>query len=426
MNESKLRSQLHSLIPGGAHTYSRGDDQFPENAPVAIIQGKGCEVKGSNGKTYFDLGMGLRSVSIGHGNKQQNKFIYSKTLNGTNFTRPNLEELFLAEKLHEVIPCAEMVKFAKNGSDVTTGAVKLARAYTGKRHVLRCANNPFFSVDDWFIGDTPMDRGVPSEISTLTRQFAYGDIEILVKLRAEIGDDIACVILEPFGVAEFDIEYLKALRTFCTLHRIVLIFDEVISGFRYHLKGAQFLAGVTPDLATFGKALGNGFPISALCGKKEIMEIGGIDHIQDRVFLLSTTFGSERSGLAAGLWTLSQMEKDPLFQGNYEVGSFVKTYFNKVAFAHGINNLVQIVGSAINPIIQCTNEAGEFSGSVRYKLMKHLFDQGLMMPYISISTSHRDKFVKEYRIRIEKALFHFANDKQIEFPELKPVFRKKN
>jgi len=426
MNEIKLRSKLHSLIPGGAHTYSRGDDQFPENAPVAIIHGKGCEVKGSNGKTYFDMGMGLRSVSIGHGNRKQNKFIYSKTLNGNNFTRPNLEELFLAEKLNEVIPCAEMVKFAKNGSDVTTGAVKLARAYTGKRHVLRCANNPFFSVDDWFIGDTPMDRGVPSEISSLTSQFEYGDIEKLFKLRAEIGDDIACVILEPFGFENFDIEYLKALRAFCTANQIVLIFDEVISGFRYHLKGAQFLAGVTPDLATFGKALGNGFPISALCGKKEIMEIGGIDHIEDRVFLLSTTFGSERSGLAAGLWTLSQMEKEPYFQGNYEVGGFVKSHFNETATAYGISNLVQIVGAEINPIIQCKNEDGKLSGSIRYKLMKHLFDQGLMMPYISISASHREKFVKEYRIRIEKALFHFSKDKQIDFPELKPVFRKKN
>ncbi|MEO0015572.1 MAG: hypothetical protein RL589_53 [Actinomycetota bacterium] len=426
MTEKELLSRLQELIPGGAHTYSRGNDQFPRNAPAAIIEAKGYLARGSNGTNYIDLGMGLRSVSIGHGDKKLAQAIYRSNLKGVNFTRPNLEELQLAEKFCELIPSAEMVKFAKNGSDVTTAATKLARAFTGKRVILRCLNNPFFSVDDWFISNTPMDNGIPAETSSLTIGYQYGNMNQIRDIYKKLDGDVACIILEPFGVPDPDIDFLRDLRTFCTQQGIVLIFDEVISGFRYHLKGAQFLAGVTPDLSTFGKAVGNGFPISALCGKREIMELGGIGHISPRVFLLSTTFGSERSGLTAALWTISKMEKNPNFEENYEVATFVKSRFNKIAESLNVHDFVHIIGNPINPLLVTKDEEGNPSGVMRHKLLFHLFEQQLLMPYISISASHREKFIRSYSSAIEKALQNFALDKDFIGTELQPVFRKFN
>lgn len=426
MIEKEILLKLQEYIPGGAHTYSRGNDQFPKNAPVAIIDAKGYKARGSNGIEYLDLGMGLRSVSIGHGEKKQAQAIYSSILTGVNFTRPNLEELALAEKFCELIPSAEMVKFAKNGSDVTTAATRLARAYTGKRTILRCLNNPFFSVDDWFIVNTPMDNGIPTEISSLTVSFQYGNMDQIMSIYKHLNGDVACIILEPFGVPDPDIEFLKNLRDFCTRLGIVLIFDEVISGFRYHLKGAQFLAGVTPDLSTFGKAVGNGFPISALCGKREIMNLGGIGHKSPRVFLLSTTFGPERSGLTAALWTINKMEKNPEFEGNYEVAKIVKSRFNDIAESLNINDFLQIIGNPINPVMVTKDADGNPSGLIRHKLLFHLFEQGLLMPYISISASHREKFIRSYSEAIEKALRNFALDKDFVGAEIQPVFRKFN
>jgi len=421
---------IHELIPGGAHTYSRGDDQFPNNAPQYLIRGKGAQIWDSQGRNFWDLSMGLRSVSIGHAESSQLRFINKSISKGVNLARPVFDEFKLAEKMTEIIPSAEMVKFGKNGSDVNTAAVRLARAATGRKFILRCSTNPFLSVNDWFIGTTVMNSGIPDEISKLTLQFAYGDYAEVNRIFSELGDQIACIILEPYGALIPDVKFLEYLRITADRYQSVLIFDEVISGFRFDLGGAQKLSGVTPDLSTFGKGIANGFPLSALVGKKDIMNLGGIKHSDPRVFLLSSTYGSERSGLAAALWTISFLEKSDVIKANIEVAEEIYQIFNGASLAHNLDSRIQLLGPAINPTLSIKDETGEQSGTSRARFLGVAIEHGLFLPYFSYSARHRSKFVKQFRSKIQAAFSDFADVDSVfhstNFGETKPVFRKYN
>jgi glutamate-1-semialdehyde 2,1-aminomutase len=174
-------------------------------------------------------------------------------MGGTNFVRPSVVEVEAAETFLDVVGAGEMVKFAKNGSDATTAAVRLARAATGRDVVAICRDQPFLSVDDWFIGSTPMHAGIPGPVMALTTSFGYNDLPSVEQLFAEYSDRIACLVLEPAGVAEPRIGFLSRLRKLCDEHGTILIFDEMITGFRWHVRGAQELYGVQPDLSCFGK-----------------------------------------------------------------------------------------------------------------------------------------------------------------------------
>src|SRR5215475_887787 len=191
-----LRPIAHRLIPGGSHTYAKGDDQYPEQAPGFIAKGKGCHVWDLDGNEYIEYGMGLRAVTLGHAYDPVVEAAYREMRLGTNFSRPAKIEVHLAEAILEVIDGADMVKFAKNGSDVTTAAVKLARAYTGRDLVAICGDHPFFSVDDWFIGTTPMSAGIPAAIKALTVSFKYNDLDSLRALFDQHPNRIACVLFE--------------------------------------------------------------------------------------------------------------------------------------------------------------------------------------------------------------------------------------
>ena len=272
----ELQARAHSVIPGGTHTYAKGDDQYPEQAPKFIVRGKGCHVWDVDGNEFIEYGMGLRSVTLGHAYEPVIEAAYKQMQLGTNFTRPAKIEVDLAEAMLDVIDGAEMVKFAKNGSDVTTAAVKLARAYTGRNVIAICGDQPFFSTDDWFIGTTAMNAGVPRAITEMTLKFRYNDLESLRDLFDRYPDQIACVMMEAEAVIPPTTSYLHQVKELCEQHGTVLIFDEMITGFRWHLGGAQRFHGVVPHLSTFGKAMGNGFAISALLGKRDIMRLGGL------------------------------------------------------------------------------------------------------------------------------------------------------
>ena len=191
-----LNERLHQLIPGGAHTYAKGDDQFPPGCFPIMVKGKGCHVWDADGNQYIEYGMGLRSVTLGHAYEPVVEAAYKQMLLGVNFGRPATIELECAEKFLEIVPGMEMVKFAKNGSDVTSAAVKLARAYTGRDIIAICSDHPFFSVDDWFIGATQMNAGIPKIIQGLTVGFHYNNIESVHALFEKHPGQIADVILE--------------------------------------------------------------------------------------------------------------------------------------------------------------------------------------------------------------------------------------
>jgi glutamate-1-semialdehyde 2,1-aminomutase len=254
----ELQRRSHALIPGGAHTYAKGDDQYPIEAPGFLVRGEGCRVWDADGNEFIEYGMGLRAVTLGHGYAPVVEAATRALASGTNFTRPAAIEVALAERMTGLIEAAEMAKFTKNGSDATTAAIKLARAATGRDKLLYCRSHPFFSTDDWFIGTTPMRAGVPPSAAALSIGFDYNDASGLeAQLEANPGQ-IACVILEPAAVEEPKAGFLEAVRELCDQHGSLLILDETITGFRWHLRGAQTLYHVAPDLSIFGKALGNG------------------------------------------------------------------------------------------------------------------------------------------------------------------------
>jgi len=275
-----LKQKSHDLIPGGAHTYAKGDDQYPEMAPGFLEKGKGCHVWDLDGNEFIEYGMGLRSVTLGHAYEPVVEAAYQQMRLGINFNRPSSIEVECAETLLDLIDGAEMVKFAKNGSDVTTAAVKLARAYTGRDLVVICEDHPFYSVDDWFIGTTNMSAGIPQVIRDLTLKFHYNDLESLNILFEKYPKQIACVFMEVERLEPPEQHFLEQVRDLCHKNGALLIFDEIITGFRWHLGGAQKCHNITPDLSTFGKAMGNGFSISALVGKREMMELGRRRHDQ--------------------------------------------------------------------------------------------------------------------------------------------------
>ena len=317
--QSAVRERLHASIPGGAHTYAKGDDQYPANAPTAIVRGEGCRVWDVEGNEFIEYGAGVRAVTLGHASRVV-EAVAAELVNGTNFVRPSVLEAECAEQLIGLIEAAEMVKFTKDGSSATTATVKLARAFTGRDKVALCAEHPFFSYDDWFFATTPISAGIPRGVAELSLTFPYNDLASIERLFVDNPGEIAAVILEPEKNEPPTDGYLPGLRDLCNREGAVLVFDEMITGFRWNNGGAQAEYDVAPDLSTFGKGLANGFAVSALVGKRDLMELGGLRHDRERVFLLSTTHGAETHSLAASMATMSIYEEEDVVGRLHEAG----------------------------------------------------------------------------------------------------------
>lgn len=426
-------TRLLTLIPGGAHTYSRGFDQFPSNAPQILEKGKDAYVYDPNGNKYLDYGMGLRSVILGYAYEEVNRKVIEAIQKGNNLTRPTTLELQAAEAFVELIDSVEMVKFAKNGSNVTTAAVKLARAYTGRDYIARCIDHPFFSFDDWFIGSTVMDKGVPEAIKNLTLTFKYGDIEDLQRLFNNYPNKIACVIMEPATTNHPPDGYLQKVRDLAHKNGAIFILDEMITGFRWHIKGAQYYYSVEPDLCTFGKAMANGFSLAALGGKREIMKLGSIEFEgQERVFLLSTTHGAEMSALAAFLATLNIMKSEPVIEHIWEYGNKLISIMNKKAKEFGISEYFIADGVPCSPWYLTYDKNKNISLGMRTLFMQEMLKEKVLMPWIALSYAHRSEELEITEKALEKAfrLYSLAledgYEKYLQGHVIKPVFRKYN
>jgi len=427
---NKLRKKASKLIPGGAHTYSKGDDQFPQLSPHSIVRGKGARIWDVDGNEFVDWGMGLTSVLLGHAYEPIIKAITDELGNGVNFIRPSFIEAEFAEQVIEQIPSAEMVKFSKNGSNATTSAVKLSRAYTGKEIILRCFDQPFFSIDDWFIGDTDISSGVTQETKSKTKHFRYNNIEDLKDTITKHKDSgIACIIMEVAATEEPKEGYLQAVRDICTKEDIVLIFDEVVSGFRFHPKGAQYLYGVTPDLSTFGKTMANGYSISALVGKREIMELGGLEHNKERVFLLSTTYGGETHHLRAAQKTIEILNHNDYEVTKYVwfVGKKIKDNYNRIVKSLGLESYTSMEG------IDCRPYFFFKDNYMRTLFAQEMIKYGVLIQGIIPSFSHRESEIFQTIEAFEKSLKVLAYaiesnkvQKLLVGEPVKPVFRKYN
>jgi len=311
-----------SVIPTGSQTFSKCPSQFVDGvAPKMLVRGRGSRVWDPDGNEYIDYTLGLGPAILGHSDPRVNQAAASAADDFSCPPLPHPMETQLAEKIISLIPCAEMVRFGKNGSDVTAGAVRLARAYTGKEVVACCG---YHGWQDWFIGSTTRSLGVPKAVQKLTVPFKYNDIASLKKIFSSHRKNVAAVILEPVNFFEPKENFLEGIRDLCDENKAVLIFDEIITGFRIHMGGAQSYFGVTPDLATFGKAVANGYPLSILCGKQSIMQL-----LESAFF--SFTFGGELPSIAAALKTIELLEEEHVIEHIAKLGHRFREEYNRHA-----------------------------------------------------------------------------------------------
>ncbi|MGK9082548.1 glutamate-1-semialdehyde 2,1-aminomutase [Brucella intermedia] len=404
-NSQLLASKAHALIPGGCHTYAKGDDQYPVLAPGFIQRGSGSHVFDVDGHEYIEYGMGNRAVGLGHAYPPVVRAVRDALQDGCNFTRPSAIEVECAESFLELIDSADMVKFCKDGSDATSGAVRLARAYTGRDMVACCADHPFLSTDDWFIGTTKMNAGIPASVSALTATFRYNDIASVQAVFDDYPGRIAAIILEPAKADEPQDNFLHEARRIAHENGALFILDEMITGFRWHMRGAQKLYDVEPDLSCFGKALGNGFAISALAGKAEYMQLGGLiqtDH--PRVFLLSTTHGAETHAMAAAIATMTIYRDEPVIERLYEQGSKLAAGVNAAIAAHGLQNHVRLFGRPCCLAYGTLDEAGQSSQAFRTLFLQETIRRGVLMPSLVVSYTHSDTDIARTVDAIDGAL----------------------
>ncbi|KAB2717219.1 glutamate-1-semialdehyde 2,1-aminomutase [Brucella intermedia] len=404
-NSQLLASKAHALIPGGCHTYAKGDDQYPVLAPGFIQRGSGSHVFDVDGHEYIEYGMGNRAVGLGHAYPPVVRAVRDALQDGCNFTRPSAIEVECAESFLELIDSADMVKFCKDGSDATSGAVRLARAYTGRDMVACCADHPFFSTDDWFIGTTKMNAGIPASVSALTATFRYNDIASVQAVFDDYPGRIAAIILEPAKADEPQDNFLREARRIAHENGALFILDEMITGFRWHLRGAQKLYDVEPDLSCFGKALGNGFAISALAGKAEYMQLGGLIQTEHpRVFLLSTTHGAETHAMAAAIATMTIYRDEPVIERLYEQGSKLAAGVNAAIAAHGLQNHVRLFGRPCCLAYGTLDEAGQPSQAFRTLFLQETIRRGVLMPSLVVSYTHSDTDIARTVDAIDGAL----------------------
>lgn len=427
------KDRLLKVIPGGAHTYSRGYDQYPLNAPQILKRGYGSYVYDENEKEYLDYGMALRAVNLGYANEEINKAALQQMEFGNNLTLPSMIELEAAELIVDLIDSVDMVKFTKNGSTATTAAIKLSRAYTGRNLVARCAEHPFFSYDDWFIGSTPITRGISKNDIESTKLFNYNDIQSLEELFNQYPNEIACVILEPATGEHPKDNFLHKVKELCHKNGAVFILDEMITGFRWHLKGAQHYYNIESDLCTFGKAMANGFSVAAVAGKREIMELGSIEFIgKERLFLLSTTHGAEMNGLGAFVESISFIQKNNVIEHIWDYGKKLIEMINQIATDFGIEKNFVAAGIACSPYYLTFDKNGENSLGLRTLFSQEMIRNGVLMPWIAISYSHGEKELEITRKALEKTFTVYKKaledgyEKYLVGDVIKPVFRKYN
>ena len=429
---SEYGKKAHRFIPAGAHTYSRTDEVFAENAPKVIEKSKGVYTWDVDGNQYIDYGMACRSVTVGYNYERISNAAIRQIQNGNTATKASKIEVEAAEAMCNLFPWVDMVKFAKNGSTVTSAAVKLARAYTGKKYIARCREHAFFSYDDWFIGSTVMNAGIPQEIKDLTLQFSFNDINSVKTLFEQYKGEIAALIMEPCDTEEPIHNFLQEVQKLCTEYGVVYILDEMITGFRWDLQGACKYYNVEPDLVTFGKGMANGFSVAALGGKREIMDLGGLTPGKERVFLISTTHGAEMSSLGALVETINVYKELNVTAHIWDMGKRLVNGLNTIAKEYSLQDYFYIEGAACSPNLVICGKDKKASFEYRTVFLQEMIKEGILMPYIAIAYQHTNEEIEKTLEVARKAMKVYVdalNGNVNDFiigNVIKPVFRKFN
>ena len=383
-SEQLLDRALKS-IPLASQTFSKSLTQYPRGvSPFFIEKGKGSKVWDVDGNEYIDFVNSLAAVTLGYCDKDVDEAVQEQMKSGVTFSLPHKLEMEVAEKLIEIIPCAEKVRFAKNGTDATSAAIRIARAYTGKEHIAVCG---YHGWQDWYIGSTTRDLGVPQSVKELTHKFEYNNIESLEKIFQE--RELACVIMEPMNVEYPKDGFLKGVKELAHKNNALFILDETITGFRYSLGGAQELFGVTPDLATFGKGMANGYPLSAVVGSNEVMQ-----KVEDIFF--SGTFGGETLSLAAASKIIDKYKKEQVIEHFSEVGSYLLERLNKLINDKNLGDIFWTSGHPSWSFLHIKEQKKYNTFEIKTFFLQEMFKRGILtLGSHNISFSHTKEIVDQ-------------------------------
>jgi glutamate-1-semialdehyde aminotransferase/spore coat polysaccharide biosynthesis protein SpsF (cytidylyltransferase family) len=418
----ELLSRAQKVIPGCAQTFSKGYNQHVRGvAPIYLQRGKGARVWDVDGNEYIDYIQGLLPNILGYAHGEVNAAAAAQLAQGHSFSLPHPLEVELAERLTRLIPCAEMVRFGKNGSDATAGAVRLARAFTGRERVACCG---YHGWQDWYIGSTTRHRGVPEAVRKLTHTFLYNDPDSLDQVLNSHANEFAAVIMEPVNFVEPRPGYLQQVRDVSRRHGALLIFDEICSGFHFGLGGAQKLYGVTPDLACFGKAMGNGFPIACIVGRSDVMSVF------EEVFV-SFTFAGEVASMAAAMKVLDILESTDALVAMEANGRRLQDGFNALAKLAGLFPRFECVAHPTWSLLKFRDTQGRDSLLERSLFAQEAVKRGILLLATHNMTAAHDAAIIEQTLEAYAAVFKTLADwlsdprpaRFLEGEMIQPVFR---
>ena len=418
-SEQLLEQALHS-IPLGTQTFSKSLTQYPRGvSPFFIDKGNGSKVWDVDGNEYIDFVSALAAVTLGYCDEDIDRAVKNQMNNGVIFSLPHRLEMIVAEKLIEIIPCAEKVRFAKNGTDATSASIRIARAYTEKEHVVVCG---YHGWQDWYIGSTNRDLGVPQAVKKLTHKFEYNNIESLEEIFQN--NQIACVIMEPMNIEYPKDNFLEKVKELTHNNKALLIFDETITGFRYSIGGAQKLFNVIPDMATFGKGMANGYPLSAVMGTNDIMQ-----KVEEIFF--SGTFGGETLSLAAANAVIDKYIEKSVVDHFSIIGIYLLECLNKLIDDNNLNDIFWTSGHPSWSFLHIKEQHKYNSYEIKTFLMQEMFKRGILtLGLHNLNFSHSkkdiDKLISSYAEVLPMIKIHVDNNSLIENIQgeiLEPLFK---
>ena len=382
---NELYRRAKRLIPGGGQTVSKRPEVFLAGKwPAYFSHGQGSHIWDIDGNEYIDYVMALGPIILGYCDPAVDEAIVGQVRKGTVASLSSPLEVELAEKIVQHVPCAEMVRFFKTGAESTQAAVRIARAYTGREKVISCGYHGWL---DWCAAKKG-ERGVPKALAGLIRDVAYGDSQSLLEVLKRDSEEIACFILEPV-VRQPDPEFLRLAREETERRGILLVFDEIITGFRLAMGGAQEYFGVIPDMATFGKAMANGMPIAALAGRKDVMKLA-------EKLWISSTFGGEALSLAASLATLKELQKRETLGTLWRIGARLLEGWKQLVQTNRVNAI--IVGLPPIPMLRFLNESGERDTEAEGVFLGGMLEQGILWRrdhWAFVTTAHSSEDVEQ-------------------------------
>lgn len=415
-------ARAERTIPLGSQTFSKSRTQYPIGiSPLYIGKAKGCKVWDIDGNEYVDLVNSLASITLGYGDKGVERVVKKQLRKGVSFSLPGTLEAEVAELIVSMVPSAEMVRFSKNGTDATSAAIRLSRAFTGRDHIAVCG---YHGWQDWFIGSTTRNKGVPEVVSALTHKFEYNNIESLKSTLEKFSNQFAAVILEPMNIDWPNNNFLEEVKKETQKAGAILIFDETITGFRFDNGGAQSLFKVTPDLSTFGKGMANGFPLSAVVGRREIM-------MEMEEIFFSGTFGGELLSLAAAKEVLTRYVKEDVCEKLEINGSAIFKEVNSIITENKLETVLKLSGHPSWNFLSWSATADNTDLELKTFFMQEMFKIGiLILGTHNISVAHdskaREKITDSYSKvlkSIRNALENGSLKSQLEVVPLQPLFK---